>query len=119
MEKTIRLNKCQAHIKIVENSKGTIIRLQSYDTVLVDITASYGKKDICTAIYRYNSNTSAQHLKKFRNWLYDNYFEFYDYYVWLHDDLIRTKNRLGASKNGSPYLLRQYDYDLYNKLFSC
>lgn len=114
--KITRLYNCTAWIK--EN--GNRIILQSYSTKVAQIVKE-GDGHIIS-IYRYPSTTTAQHLRKFQKWLYDNIdFEIYCNYKFLLDVAAKYKKRLAVyaiNKNDADYILYDYSYNQYINIFS-
>lgn len=114
--KVTRLYKCTAWIKQQDNR----IILQSYNTIVAQIEKAGDTHTI--SIYRYPSTTTAQHLRKFQKWLYNNVdIEIYCNYEFLLDVAVKYKKRLALYSIdviGADYKLFDYTYNQYNNIFS-
>lgn len=114
--KITRLYKCTAWIKQQDNR----IILQSYNTIVAQIIKESDGHTI--SIYRYPSATTAQHLRKFQKWLYNNFdFEIYCNYKFLLNTAVKNKKRLAVyttNENDTDYVVYDYSYNQYNNIFS-
>lgn len=105
-----RLYYCNAYIEY--RYKGQVV-LISYNTPVAIIDEH---RDLI-AIYRYNSATTAQHLRKFQRWLYYNMpFEYYQRFRDLLNLGVKQKARVCFDYHGKNTDLFKYSYD-YLKLF--
>ena len=114
--KITQLYHCTAWIK--ENDDKIV--LQSHNTIVAQIVKEENSHII--SIYRYPSNTTAQHLRKFQKWIHDNVdFEIYCDYKFLLDTAVKYKKRLAVyviNENDADYIFYDYTYKQYNNIFS-
>ena len=88
--------------------------LFSYVTPVVIID----RKRNFIAIYRYNSATTAQHLRKFQKWLYNNaQFEVYHRYRDLLDLAVKYKKRFAIDNKGR-YKFFDYSFDMWQQFLN-
>lgn len=70
-----RLYKCSAHIEFDEKENGYNYNLISYNTKICTVVIAVdceGWENITVKLWRYSSNTSQQHIRKFAKWLRHN-----------------------------------------------
>lgn len=106
--KSQRLYYCTADIEF----NGAQIVLFSYNTPVVIIDR---KRDFI-AIYRYNSATTAQHLRKFQKWLYGNApLKMYQRYRDLLDLAVKKYKKRFAFDGADGYKFYDYSYDMWRQ----
>lgn len=106
-----RLYYCSATIQFCDNQ----IVLCSYATPVVIID----RKRNFIAIYRYNTATTAQHLRKFQKWLYNNMpFEVYQRYRDLLDLAVKKYKKRFAIDNKGGYKFFDYSYDMWQQFLN-